>query len=64
MSGCVSPKASPCCSRDAIGHARTWKYTKRVTLAGPLPLELDSSLLEVVVAYETYGPLNSNQGDP
>ena len=61
MSQTALKKTDSFSSSDSDRHARTLKHAKQVTLDGPLQLELDGSLPEVTVVYETYGTLSLNR---
>ena len=61
MSQTASTKTDTFSSSDSDRHARTLKHAQQVTLDGSLPLELDGSLPEVTVVYETYGTLSVNR---
>lgn len=61
MTHAAPSSPDPYFSSDSERHARALKHVHRVTLGGPLDLELGGSLSEVTVAYESYGRLSANR---
>ena len=52
---------NPFDSSDTVRNARPLTYARSATFHSPLQLELGGQLLEVTVAFETYGRLNSQR---